>query len=222
MKKSLLIAAAGAIALVAASCASAPKPETVPVATNLPKFEIVEHKGMTMGVANAPDWVVAAISNGNAGVEAMSQYKDKYCFVADQTGNNLQALQLWAQGFSVNQEIARMVSNRVQSKFVGAAAGSPQDEFGQYFENVVKAAADATFSGVRKEADWWVKVRYFQADGKKVDREEYRYLVLMTVDKASLQKQIDDVIDGVATDKPLTKTQQTAVDRVKESFYEGF
>jgi hypothetical protein len=87
---------------------------------------------------------------------------------------------------------------------------------------VVKTASDATYSGARKEADFWVLKRYFKEDGKTVDREVYDYYVLVTIDKETLKKQIENVLNGVKPDKPLTKEQQTAVDRVKQSFYEGF
>ncbi len=44
----------------------------------------------------------------------------------------------------------------------------------------------------------------------------------MSIDQATLKQQIEAVLNGVKPDRPLTKEQQTAVDRVKESFYEGF
>ena len=115
-----------------------------------------------------------------------------------------------------------MVSTRVQAKFVGAAAGSPDAEYGRYFEDVVKNVSEATFSGARKENDFWLLKRYFRADGKTVDRETYDFYVLVTIDKAILERQINDLLNGVARDAPLTREQQTAVDRVKEAFYEGF
>jgi hypothetical protein len=55
-----------------------------------------------------------------------------------------------------------------------------------------------------------------------VDREAYDFYVLVTIDKAILERQINEVLDGTKTDAPLTREQQTAVDRVKEAFYEDF
>jgi hypothetical protein len=152
----------------------------------------------------------------------MSAYRDKYVFVGEDTGTNLNALRQWSSGFSVAQDLSRMVSRRVQDRFAGAAAGSPDDAYGRYFENVVKSSSDATYTGARKETDFWLLKRYFNADGKTVNREEYEYYVLVSIDKATLERQINDVLNGVNADTPPTREQATAYDRVKEAFYEGF
>jgi len=169
-----------------------------------------------------PDWVTLYVDQGLIGVERLPEFKEKYVFVGEDSGTNLNALRQWSTGFTVNQEIARMVSTRVQAKFVGAAAGSPDAEYGRYFEDVVKSVADANFSGARKENDFWLQKRYFKADGKSIDRESYDFYVLVSIDRDTLEQQINVVINGVSADRALTREQQTAVDRVKEAFYEGF
>lgn len=227
MKKLSVALALVVATLTVVGCAS--KPEAKPEAKAEPaapaktaaKYVVVDHKAMAIG-GNIPEWVEIYIADGMTGVEAMEKYKDKYVFVGEDSGTNLGALRLWAQGFNVAQDLARLVSQRVQVKFAGAAAGSPDDEFGRYFENVVKNSSDATFSGARKETDYWILKRYFKEDGVTTDREVYDYYVLVSIDKKTLQSQIDAVLNGTKVDKPLTKEQQTAVDRVKESFYEGF
>ncbi len=221
MNKTIVLLGLSAAALVAMGCASAPEAAPEAKAKPAPKFEVIEHKASGIG-GDIPEWVSVYVSDGNSGVEMLDRYKDKYVFVGEDSGTNLNALRLWAQGFNVTQEIARLASNRVQSKFAGAAAGSPDDEFGRYFENVVKNVADATISGARKDSDFWVYKRYFKDDGKTMDRDVYDYYVLVTIEKDVLKTQLDKIISGVVPDKPLTKEQQTAVDRVKESFYEGF
>lgn len=219
MKKLIVALTAAALVMSAVSCAS--KPEEKTMAKKGPAYEVIDHKTMAIG-GDIPAWVVTFIETGVQGIEAMDAYKDKYVFIAEDSGANKQALSLWMTGFNVTQEVARMVSTRVQSKFAGAAAGSPDDEFGRYFENVVKSAAEARYSGARKENDFWVMRRYFKEDGKSIDREEYTMYVLVSIDKAMLQSQIQAVLDGTAADTPPSKEQQTAIDRVKESFYEGF
>lgn len=219
MKKLIVALTAAALVMSAVSCAS--KPEEKTMVKKGPAYEVIDHKTMAIG-GDIPAWVVTFIETGVQGIEAMDAYKDKYVFIAEDSGANKQPLSLWMTGFNVTQEVARMVSTRVQSKFAGAAAGSPDDEFGRYFENVVKSAAEARYSGARKENDFWVMRRYFKEDGKSIDREEYTMYVLVSIDKAMLQSQIQAVLDGTAADTPPSKEQQTAIDRVKESFYEGF
>ncbi|MDR2402804.1 MAG: hypothetical protein LBD78_02120 [Spirochaetaceae bacterium] len=213
-----------AVVLVFAACSSRPKT----VAVEAPKYEekteayvVLDHKAKAVG-EDVPDWVTLYISDGLPGVERLDQFKDEYVFVGEDTGTNLNALRQWSSGFTVAQEMARMVSTRVQAKFVGAVAGSPDLEYGRYFEDVVKNVASASFSGARKENDYWLLKRYFMADGKTVDREAYDFYVLVTIDKGILERQINEVLDGTKTDAPLTREQQTAVERVKEAFYEGF
>lgn len=224
MKKLYVAMAAALVALSVVSCASKPAAQDTQsqVPAKGPNYVVIDHKTMALG-GTIPDWLDVYMNGGGLrDIEALPKYKDVFVFVGEDTGTNLNALRQWATGFSVAQDMARLVSTRVQARFAGAAAGSPDDEYGRYFENVVKTASDATYSGARKEADFWIQKRYFKEDGKTVDREVYDYYVLVTIDRETLKKQIENVLNGVKPDKPLTKEQQTAVDRVKQSFYEGF
>jgi hypothetical protein len=211
-------------ALALAACGSSPAPsqDEPQYLEETSTYEVVDHKTKAIG-GNVPDWVSLYIDKGLPGVEALEEFQDKFVFVGEDSGTNLNALRQWATGFTVNQEIARMVSNRVQAKFAGAAAGSPDAEYGRYFEDVVKAVAEAQFSGARKENDFWLLKRYFRPDRRRTTlRETYDYYVLISVDKDILQRQIDEVLERVRTGGPLTQEQETAVDRVREAFYEGF
>jgi hypothetical protein len=225
MKKILFCVLAAALALSA--CSSKPKaqPETLgPAPDYVEKTEtyvVIDHKTKAVG-QDVPEWVTRYISDGLTGVEAMPAYSDKYVFVGEDTGTNLNALRQWSSGFSVAQDLSRMVSRRVQDRFAGAAAGSPDDAYGRYFENVVKSSSDATYTGARKETDFWLQKRFFNPDGKTVSREVYEYYVLVSINKATLERQINDVLNGVNADTPPTREQATAYDRVKEAFYEGF
>jgi hypothetical protein len=184
-------------------------------------YEVVDHKTKSVG-RDVPDWVTLYINDGVHGVESLPQYKDKYVFVGEDTGTNLNALRQWVSGFSVNQEISRLVSSRVQAKFAGAAAGSPEAAFGRYYENVVKTLGNARFSGARKETDFWIQKRYYKARSRAVDHEGYEFYVLVSIDKPLLEEAVNQALNGVESDEPLTREQKTAVDRVKEAFYEGF
>jgi len=220
VKKVILIVSLVAASFAVMNCGGAPqkKPDMKKVVA---KFEVIEHKASSIG-GDIPDWVTTYIYEGNTGVEAIAKYKDKFVFVGEDSGTNLNALRMWAQGFNVAQDLARLVSMRVQAKFAGAMAGSPDAEVGRYFENVVKNVADATITGARKDTDFWVYKRYFKDDGKTEDKVVYDYYVLTTIDREMLKKQLDAVISGAKAEKPLTKEQATAADRVKEAFYEGF
>lgn len=215
MKKITAIALAIA-ALVSGACSSGPKTGPSGVVEKTADYVVVNYQGKDFG-GEVPEWVKLRESSGMTAVEALDQYKNSYCFISIDTGKNINALRNWAAGFSVPQEMARMVSTRIDARFAGAAVGSPDTEYGSYYENVVRNAARAQFSGARKEADFWILRRY-----KADQREEYTYYVLVTVDRPTFEQQINDVLNGTKTDEPLTTEQQAAVDRVREAFYEGF
>jgi hypothetical protein len=220
--KKLSFAAALVAALFASACSSGPKAAQAPeYVEKTDTYIVADHKSKAVG-QDVPDWVTWYISDGLRGVEALDQFKDQYVFIGEDTGTNLNALRQWATGFTVAQELSRMISTRVQEKFAGAAAGSPDDAFGRYFENVVKTVSESQFSGARKENDFWLLKRYYQADSKKVDREAYEYYVLVTIDRETLERQISGVLESAEQDPAQTPEQQTAISRVKEAFYEGF
>lgn len=218
MKKLVIIACVAAVVFATFGCASsAPK---MAGGVQPAKYEILDHK--TMGLTDVPTWVTTFIAEGIRAVEAMPQYKGMYVFIGEDTGTNRSALLNWVANFNLAQDLAKMVSLRVQTKFAGAAAGSPDDAYGRYFENVVKNTANATFTGARVETNFWILKRYYKPDGKTVDREVYDAYVLVTIPKAMLDEQLRKILDGTVAEQPMTREQTTAVDRVREAFYEGF
>lgn len=210
MKKIVyLMIAAVVLLIVVVGCASEPEAEAITV-TAPPEYEMIDHKTRDFG-GSVPDWVTKSASE----LEGQGKYADYYVFMDDQVGRDLEGLKLWARGFSVASEIARMVSTRVEDKFVGAAAGDRNSLEG-YMEEVVKSVSEAQYSGARTEEDFWVKRRKASDNS-----EDYRYLFLVTVPK----QQIDDAIKRALKaadeeDKP-TADKQTAIDRVKAAFDEG-
>lgn len=212
-------------ALLFTACSS--NPDTIPLGP-APEYQektdaytVIDHKNRVIG-QDIPEWVTRYIAGGVRGVEAMPIYKDSYVFVGEDQGTNLNALRQWVVNFNVAQDLARMVSSRVQLRFANAAAGSPDDEYGRYFENVVKTVSDASFSGARKEMDFWLLKRFSNSDGENSGREEYEYFVLVSIDKALLQRQIDDILDRANAAVTLSRDESTAVNRVRGTFYEGF
>jgi hypothetical protein len=227
MMKRILFCAIAAV-LAFSACSSKPKVTEDDAPAPAPQYVertetyvVVDHKTKAVG-QDVPEWVTRYIGGGLSSVEAMPEYNNKYIFIGEDSGTNLNALRQWSSGFTVAQDLSRMISMRVQDRFAGAAAGSPDDTYGRYFENVVKSSSDASYTGARKETDFWLQKRYFNADGRTVNREVYEYYILVSIDKALLEQQINKVLNDVPADVPPTREQATAIDRVKEAFYEGF
>ena len=205
-----------ASALVFSSCASNkedPEPKELEAKV---KTEVLEHKGTALGVNQLPVWVETYISEGVKAIEKLSSYEGSYCFVGEEAGSNLDALQVWVSSFDIPGEIAANVSTRVNALFTGAASGSPDGEYGTYFENIVKTTSSASYSGARKVNDWWILTRRYDPDVKKQYTDEYRCYVLYTIEKDLLDKQVLDMIDRVASEtEGATEAQKSAFNNVR-------
>ncbi len=181
------------------------------------KVEVLEHKGTALGINELPAWVETYISEGIPGVEKLASYENEYCFIGEEAGSNINALQAWVSSFDVPSEIARTVSTRVDALFTGAASGSPDGEYGTYFENVVKTVASANYSGARKVNDWWVLTRRYDPDQKRKAIDEYRCYVLYTIEKDVLDQQVMEMMDRVASESQgsTTSAQKAAISNVR-------
>ena len=205
-----------AAALVFSGCASKQEePEPKELESKV-KSEVLEHKGTALGVNQLPVWVETYITEGILAVEKLSSYEGSYCFVGEEAGSNLDALQVWVSSFDIPSEIAASVSTRVNALFTGAASGSPDGEYGTYFENIVKNSSNASYSGARKVNDWWVLTRRYDPDAKKKYTDEYRCYVLYTIDKDLLDRQVLEMMDKVASEtEGTTDAQKSAFNNVR-------
>jgi hypothetical protein len=178
--------------------------------------DMLDHKNFKWGT-QPPEWVTMNVDD----LEALDKYKDDYVFKFESPiAQNLQGAELWTKNFTANAEIAQQVQNRVQAKFQGAAAGDMND-LGTYMENTVKSLSDASFSGYRQRDNYWVKMRYYKADGN-VDNEGFTYLALYTIPRKTLDDLVQKALGSAETaEKPKTENEQRARDIVKKSFEEG-
>jgi hypothetical protein len=181
-------------------------------------YRIVNHKNEASG-QDIPEWLRRYLAEGIAGIEAMRQFENVYAFVGMASGTNMKALEQWAAGFTAVQDLPRLVADRVQSRFI-AASGSPDAEYGRYFEQAIKGVSDIRYTGARKEADFWVLKHYPGEDGETPEREVYEFYVLVTTNRANLMEGINTVLNGIQV--TITREQSAAVARLRERFYDGF
>jgi hypothetical protein len=169
-----------------------------------------------------PEWVSRYNSAGLAGIEALPEYAGRHIFVSRQIGHSLEPLQLWAAGFSTERDAPRLVSARIQERFVADSGGNPGDTYGRYFEAVVKNASNAGFQEASREGSFWIKKRIYEDDGISPAGEIYEYLIMISIDKETLRQQISMMLITTRPDKPLTKEQSAASMRLRLNFFEGF
>ena len=144
-------------------------------------------------------------------IEKLKTYEGKYCFIAEEISNNLNAGLAWAEGVNMPQTIARNVATRVESMFTGASSGSLDGEYNTYFENVVKTITDIDYSGAKEAGEWWVLVRRYDNDVKKKYTDEYRIYSLYTMDKDYLDMQIINAIEKAAKESESSAEKEKLV-----------
>jgi len=182
---------------------------------------LIEDKGTAYGI-KTPKWVELAIIGGYRDIEKLPDYKDKVVFIAQFEAQNLQSAQLLAERMQADTEIARYLSTRVKDAFKGAnVADADSKNFGAYGERFVMSVGEATFSGFRMEADWWVKVQTYTPENKP-DKQIYRVIQLWAIDKNMLQKQFDMLFSQMAGGEPPTPEQKRAMDLVQNTVTKDF
>jgi hypothetical protein len=169
-----------------------------------------------------PEWVERYDAFGLAGIEALPQYEGRYVFISRQAGNSLAPLRLWLAGFSVERDFPRLVSARIQARFIADGNGNPGEAYGRYFEAVVKKASDTAFEGASREGSFWIKKRIFGDDGVSPVGEVYEYLVMLSIGKETLQRQINMLLTTARTDEVSSRDQASASMRLRLSFFDGF
>lgn len=217
-KRSKAVAVVLVILGIIAACASTPERDPDPADQAVQPYVVLEHRGSSRGV-DAPEWVRVSLE-GAAAVEQMPEFEGKYAIVVDESGQDLRGVEMWAQNFSAPAQISQRVSTRVEQRFAGAAAGEV-DTIETYMENVVKTLSDATFSGMSRAGEWWVRYRWYEEDGS-VDRDEYRYTVLYTIDQDILDRQVVSAIERAEAEagEPRNENERTVRERVRRALRE--
>jgi hypothetical protein len=170
-----------------------------------------------------PGWVNRYLEEGIAGLEVMDEFAETYVFVAENSGTNPNALARWSLGFSPDQDIAQLVARRVQARFPGSDTGSPDYEYGRYFENLVRTAADALYEGAERRGDFWFQKEYPAGDGENPEEEAASvFLILVTINKTALRNQLEPVLAQAVEGIEVTRDQLSEINRLRASFFDGF
>jgi len=191
-------------------------------------WEII--KSQNAGSEDIPEWVRRYIDNQGNQIEVSTGFSGKYIFIGENGGSNFSALQQWANGFTVEQDLPRLITRRVERRLVSSASLYPDDEYGEFFEFFIKEVSNGEFLGAVKEQTFWLK-RKIVSDAEDDDtarpnpdaeQERYEFFVLISIDKGTLQKQIQEIISRIKTKIPATKDQAAAIAKIKNTFFEGF
>ncbi|RPJ08561.1 MAG: hypothetical protein EHM28_03965 [Spirochaetaceae bacterium] len=207
MKKFIIVTLVAA-SILFVGCASEPKakdPNVGPAQGQPATSEIIDHQ--FRGLSNVPNWVI--MDQGE--IEKLSDFKDYFVFKESLQGADLNATKVWASNFIVDSEIARLVSNRIQSKFAGAMVGSVNGA-DTYFEKIVKSLADAKVAGTRRHAEYWILRRY--TDANKKTNDVYEYYILVKIPQQEVRNAVARAFDA---NPAKTETEVRARDVVRRT-----
>jgi len=180
---------------------------------------IVETKNGS--VRNLPLWLRTFLGGGISAVENLEEYSNKYVFISVNEGNNFNALTKWTEFFRTTQDFAVLVSTRIERRFYLTTSFFPDDEYGLFFETIIKKTNSAEYPGVVKEDTHWVRLKQESENGAD---QPYKYLffIMTTIEKTDMQTFIRDMMTQVSEEVNATSSQTVAINRLRLTFFEGF
>jgi len=223
MNRFLIPLILGAVLLSSCIADSGRKPyelPAIPEEAKIPRtFTILDYKNKTTGEA-IPEWVNRYFDSGLREVEALKPYQGSYAFVQRNEGNNFNALILWKDNFSAELDFPRLAAARIEARF-SASAPYPDEEYGAFYEALIRAASDASWAGAVIKEDFWIRKKYLSNETGS-EEENWEFLVLVTIEKPRFSSQLETVFEKINPIPPPDEKQTAAANRVKEQFFEKF
>lgn len=184
-------------------------------------WEILDYQNKNVGMA-IPEWVSLYLQGKGSQIENLPEFKETFIFVSANTGTSFSALRQWNAAFSPGLDFARLAAMRIEKRLLDAAISYPDDEYGGYFETLVRAASDAEWTGAEKRKDFWLYRSFPDPENPGLSRENFDFLILVTVDRDLLALQIKTLMGGIVTETPLSREQRNAVNKIQEKFFDAF
>jgi hypothetical protein len=194
-------------------------PAALDESKNLRTFTIIDYKNKTTGEA-IPEWVNLYLKSGLREVEALRTYQGNYVFIHTNEGHNFNAIQLWKDYFSLELDFPRLAAARIEARF-SASVPYPDDEYGAFYEALIRAASDANWTGATTKDDFWVRKKY-PANETEGEQEVFEFLILITMEKPRYSSQLEEIYKSINPIPPPDQNQVAAINRVKAQFYEKF
>ena len=166
-----------------------------------------------VSAAFMPEWLLTFIEGGNKAVERIEKYRDKYVFVGVNESANFITLNKWAENFTPQQDLAVLAARRIDERMIQGASLYPDDEYGAFYLTMVTAAYGTAYQEAEKEDFYWFK---------KDSSDVYNFFILITIDKNTMQAIIRDMAAKAAAEAAPTGSQLISVNRLRQTFFEGF
>jgi len=171
-----------------------------------------------------PEWLFTYLEGGVRAVEALEAFNDKFVFIAVNDGENFVVLNKWAENFSAEQDFAVLAATRIENRMIQGATLFPDDEYGSFFEILVKNSFKAEYRNVVKEDTYWIKlIADNDSNGmRNSSSETYYFFVLLTVNRSAMQNSIRNMMTQANSEASMTNSQAASVNRLRQTFFIGF
>jgi hypothetical protein len=227
MNKKYFAAACLSIILILFSCAGQSAPNYFPVpdsginvVDNTPSVKAGNITETKNGSARQiPAWLRSFLDNGIEAVERLDAYSNKYVFIGINEGENIAALNKWVEYYTVMQDFPMLAAVRIEKRMYLTASLYPDDEYGAFYETMIHNAYNAVYSGAVKEDNYWIKTR---SSNTEEPSENYIFFILITIEKNLMQSIIRNMIAKTNAAVTITASQSVSVNRLRNTFFEGF
>ena len=172
------------------------------------------------GTFYLPDWLIVFFNSGIEEVEKLDSYYGKYVFIVSNEGANFGALNIWASSFSEVKDFSMLAGRRIERRMISTSSLYPDDEYGIFFETMIKKAYSAEYPGVTKEDTYWIK--YTDNSENNFGNEIYVFFILFTANIMTTQSFITGMISETINDVSPTGSQRTIINRLRQNFFWGF
>jgi hypothetical protein len=181
--------------------------------------DIIETKD-GRGKKTLPEWLMTYNSGGIDAVEKMEQYGGKYCFVGRNKNNNFEALTKWAENYQETSAFTRLAAARIESRLTLNINLYPDDEYGAFYERLVKKSYETEYPDAVMEDTYWIKkTETSEANGV---HDTYEFFAFVIIDKTIMQDVIKKMIADARADLDPTRAQNIAINNIQQHFFEGF
>jgi len=170
---------------------------------------------------NLPVWLRAFINGGIEEVEKINSLNGKYVFVGYNEGLNFNALNMWAGNFTAARDTTNLAAERIERRMISSSVLYPDNEYGFFFETMVKSAYKTAYPQAVKEDIFWIKT--IDSDNTEaVRREVYNFFILITIDKTVMQDIIVNIMDEANSAVTPAAAQKNSINRLRQNFFERF
>jgi len=164
-------------------------------------------------------WLRSFLGSGINAVEKMEAYSNKYVFIVSNEGENFSVLNKWVEYYTVTNDFPMLAAERIEKRMYLTASLYPDDEYGAFYETMMHNAYKTEYPDAVKEDYYWIKIKSEKEEGVS---ENYMFFILITIEKNIMQSIIRNMIAKSNAVVTLTNSQNNSVNKLRNTFFEGF